>query len=167
MENTEIAENLINRIYFIRGEKVMLDYDLAMLYETETRILKQAVNRNIKRFPSDFMFVLTRQELNNLTSQNVMSKHGGLRYLPYAFTEHGVAMLSSILKSEKAIEVNISIIRTFAYLRRLSAIHKTIFERLDNLETDFESLKDLVKSMLIQEAKPKNRIGFIIDETND
>lgn len=153
-------ENLINRIYLIRGEKVMLDFDLAVLYETETRTLKQAVRRNIKRFPSDFMFVLTRQELNNLTSQFVMSNYGGLRHLPFAFTEQGVAMLSTILKSEKAIEVNIAIMRTFVQLRKYASIHKEIFERIDNLEYNYESLKELVKSILIQEIKPKNRIGF-------
>lgn len=163
---TELAVNedsLIKRIYFLRGEKVMLDFDLAQLYETETRTLKQAVRRNIKRFPEDFMFELTRQELNNLTSQFVISGYGGLRHLPFAFTEQGVAMLSSILKSDKAIEVNIEIMRTFVRLRKIANIHKDIFERIENLETGFESLKDLVRSLLIQETKPKRKYGFITD----
>jgi hypothetical protein len=157
-------ENLINRIYYIRGEKAMLDFDLAMLYETETRILKQSVRRNIKRFPDDFMFIHTRQELNNLRSQFVTSSWGGIRYLPFAFTEQGVAMLSSVLKSEKAIEVNIAIMRTFVQLRKIANLHKEIFERIENLETGFESLKDLVKKIFVQETKPKRRIGFITDE---
>jgi hypothetical protein len=155
--NNELAireENLINRIYYIRGEKVMLDFDLAMLYETETRILKQAVRRNIKRLPDDFMFILTRQELNNLRSQFVTSSWGGIRYLPFAFTEQGVAMLSSVLKSDKAIEVNIAIMRTFVQLRKIANLHKEIFERIENLETGFESLKDLVKKYLFRKQNP-------------
>ena len=146
---------------------MILDFDLAMLYETETRTLKQAVRRNLKRFPGDFMFQLTRQELNNLTSQIVMSSYGGLRHLPFAFTEQGVAMLSTVLKSEKAIAVNIAIMRTFIQLRRIASLHKEIFERIENLESGFESLKDLVKSLLIQEIKPKNRIGFITDNIKE
>jgi hypothetical protein len=157
-------ENLTNRIYYIRGEKVMLDFDLAMLYGVETKVFKQAVRRNIKRFPEDFMFVLTRQKLNNLRSQIVTSSWGGIRYLPFAFTEQGVAMLSSVLKSDKAIEVNISIMRTFVQLRKIANLHKEIFERIENLETGFESLKDLVKKIFVQETKPKRRIGFITDE---
>jgi hypothetical protein len=157
-------ENLINRIYVIRGVKVMLDFDLAMLYEIETKVLKQSVKRNIKRFPNDFMFVLTRQELTNLRSQIVTSSWGGIRYMPYAFTEQGVAMLSSVLKSDKAIDVNIAIMRTFVQLRNYAFLHKEIFDRIDNLETGFESLKELVKSLLIQETKPKNRIGFYLDD---
>ena len=125
-----IKENLIERIYFIRGEKVMMDFDLALLYETETRTLKQAVRRNIKRFPEDFMITLTRQEFNNLRSQFVTSRWGGARYLPYAFTELGVAMLSSVLKSEKAIEVNIAIMRTFVQLRKLMSIHKELADKI-------------------------------------
>jgi hypothetical protein len=158
-------ENLINRIYYIRGEKVMLDFDLAMLYETETRILKQSVKRNIKRFPSDFMFVLTKQEVTNMVSQSVIPSWqylGGA--LPFAFTEQGVAMLSTILKSDKAIEVNIAIMRTFVQLRKIANLHKEIFERIENLETGFESLRDLVKQIFVQETKPKRRIGFITDE---
>ncbi|TAL69234.1 MAG: ORF6N domain-containing protein [Bacteroidetes bacterium] len=156
-------ENLINQIHMIRGEKVMLDFDLAMLYGVETRVLKQAVKRNIKRFPKDFMYILTKQEFTNLTSQFVMSSYGGLRHLPYAFTEQGVAMLSSVLKSDKAVEVNIAIMRTFVQLRKYAFIHKEIFDRLDTLESSFESLKDLVVKLIIQEEKPKRRIGFTAD----
>ncbi|WP_431134738.1 ORF6N domain-containing protein [Psychroserpens mesophilus] len=92
-----------NKIYQIHGERVMLDFDLAELYEVETRVLKQAVRRNLDRFPDDFMFELSKEEYDNLTSQNVISSHGGRRYMPFAFTEQGVAMLSSVLKSKKAV----------------------------------------------------------------
>ena len=157
-------ENLINRIYMIRGEKVMLDFDLALLYETETKRLKESVKRNIVRFPTDFMFELTKEEFEILRSQFATSKQGGIRYMPFAFTEQGVAMLSTVLKSGKAIEVNIAIMRTFVNLRRMAGIHSELFSRIENLETGFDSLKDLVKSLLIQESKPKRRIGFITDD---
>jgi ORF6N domain len=154
-------ENLINRIFLIRGEKVMLDFDLAMLYETEAKRLKASVRRNIDRFPGDFMFELTKEEYNSLRTKFSSSNRGGIRYMPYAFTEQGVAMLSTVLKSKKAIEVNIAIMRIFVQLRKIANIHKELFERIENLETNFESLKDLVRSLLIQETKPKRKIGFI------
>ncbi|MGA2297410.1 MAG: ORF6N domain-containing protein [FCB group bacterium] len=157
-------DNLINRIHLIRGEKVILDVDLALLYEVETRVLKQAVKRNMKRFPNDFMFELTKKEYDSLRSQFVTLKRGEhSKYLPFAFTEQGVAMLSGVLKSDKAIEVNIAIMRTFVQLRRYAGLHKEIFERLDNLEAGFESLKDLVKTLLIQEVQPKRPIGFVTE----
>jgi hypothetical protein len=160
-ELTLKEENLINRIY------------LAILYETETKQLKRAVKRNIDRFPEDFMFELTKEEFyslrcqivtSNYKTQNIISSRGGTRYLPFAFTEQGVAMLSSILNSKKAITVNIAIMRTFVQLRRIASLHSEIFERIENLETGFESLKDLVRSLLIQEEKPKMRIGFYTDD---
>ncbi|MBM2814935.1 MAG: hypothetical protein HW421_1697 [Ignavibacteria bacterium] len=157
-------ENLLNRIYIIRGEKVMLDFDLASLYETETRILKQAVRRNMKRFPELFMFELSKPEWNELiTNCDNLSSRKFSPALPFAFTEHGVAMLSSVLKSDKAIEISIAIISAFVHLRKVANLHKDLFERIENLETGFESLKDLVKTLLIQETKPKQRIGFIQD----
>ena len=107
-----------NKIFEIRGFKVMLDFDLAILYNIETKSLKQSVRRNISRFPEDFMFELTEIELNSLRSQIVTSNREGLRYMPFAFTEQGIAMLSSVLNSEKAIEVNISIIRAFVTFRQ-------------------------------------------------
>jgi hypothetical protein len=107
-----------SKIYEIRGQRVMLDFDLAVLYSTETKVLKQSVKRNLRRFPVDFMFELTREEFNNLRSQFVTSSWGGSRYLPFAFTEQGVAMLSSVLGSEKAIEVNIGIMRAFVVIRQ-------------------------------------------------
>jgi phage regulator Rha-like protein len=149
------AKKIEEMIYIIRGQKVMLDSDLAELYEVETRYLNKSVKRNINRFPSDFMFQLNEAEYKSLMFQNGTSKigRGGRRKLPYMFTEPGVAMLASVLKSEKAINVNISIIRTFIRLRHLLAaeeslsdkisslekgtdrLFRIVFERLDNIET--------------------------------
>jgi hypothetical protein len=120
------TEAVAGRIYAIRGRKVMLDRDLAELYGVETRALNQAVKRNVKRFPDDFMFQLTRFELDNLMSQIVTSSWGGVRKLLLAFTEQGVAMLSSVLNSERAIEVNIQIIRTFMQLRQMAIGHREL-----------------------------------------
>jgi len=154
--------NLISRIFYIRNERVILDFDLAILYETETRILKQAVRRNIKRFPEDFMFELTQKEWNELiTNCDMLLNRKFSPALPFAFTEMGVAMLSSVLKNEKAINGNISIMSTFVHLRQFASLNKEIFDRIGNLETRFDSLKDLVKSLLIQESKPKKKIGFL------
>lgn len=108
-----------NKIFEIRGQRVMLDFDLAEMYEVETRVLNQAVKRNISRFPADFMFQLSNKEFDNLMSQIVISSWGGTRKLPYAFTEHGVTMLASVLRSERAIEINIQIVRVFIALRPL------------------------------------------------
>ena len=105
-----------NKIFEIRGQRVMLDFDIANLYEVETRVLNQAVKRNIKRFPSDFMFQLSNKEFDNLMSQSVISSWGGTRKLPYVFTEHGVTMLASVLRSERAIAINIQIVRAFIAL---------------------------------------------------
>ena len=157
-------ENLINQIYLIHGVKVMLDFDLALLYGVPTKRLKEAVRRNIKRFPSDFMFELTNIEFENLRSHFATSNRGGIRYMPFAFTEQGIAMLSSVLKSDKAIEVNIAIMRTFVQLRKYAIIHKELFDRMEKLENNFESLKDLVLKLIIQEETPKRRIGFVQDK---
>src|SRR5690606_6564463 len=119
-----------NKIYEIRGQKVMLDYDLAEIYEVPTKVLKQAVKRNNERFPPDFMFTLTQKEFDSLRSQIVTSKRGGTRYMPYAFTEQGVAMLSSVLNSEKAIQVNIIIIRTFVLIRQAAIANKELYEKI-------------------------------------
>ena len=124
-----------SRIFLIRGHKVLLDADLAFLYQVETRVLNQAVRRNSDRFPVDFMFRLVKEEAQTLTSQMVISTpRGGRRYLPYAFTEQGIAMLSSVLSSKRAIEVNIAIMRTFVRLRQLLAPHQEIASRLEDRE---------------------------------
>ena len=122
-------QNIQRKIYEIRGQKVMLDFDLAHLYETETKVLKQAVRRNIQRFPPDFLFELTKEEYQVLRSQIVTLEPGKGRYskyLPFAFTEQGVAMLASILNSQKAIEVNISIVRAFVFIRQYALSHKDL-----------------------------------------
>lgn len=126
-----------NLIYVVRGQKVMLDSDLAMLYGVETRALNQAVKRNIERFPQDFMFQLTKEEFENLKSQIVTSSWGGVRKLPYAFTEQGVAMLSSVLKSKRAIDINVQIMRTFVQIRKLAIEHKDLQEQITELKQYF------------------------------
>lgn len=125
---------VMNKIYLIRGQKVMLDRDLAELYSVETKVLNQAVKRNAGRFPEDFMFQLTNAEFENLKSQFVTSRWGGVRKLPNAFTEQGVAMLSGVLNSETAIRVHIQIIRVFAKMRELLLTHKDILLQLEKME---------------------------------
>lgn len=157
---------LINtKIHTIREVKVMLDYDLAALYETETKNLKRAVNRNSERFPEDFMFQLTKSEFDNLRCQSGTSSYGGRRYLPYAFTEQGVAMLSSVLSSKKAIEVNIAIMRAFMKIRQYALDYKELAEKLlehDKQFTDvYEALDYLItKDKQEIEQKERRRIGF-------
>jgi phage regulator Rha-like protein len=127
-----------SKIHTLRGQRVMLDFDLAALYETPTKLLKQAVRRNIDRFPEDFMFELTLDELQNLRSQIVTSSWGGIRYKPFAFTEHGVTMLSSILNSSKAIQVNIAVIRAFIDLRRFAMSYTELAEKMKDMERRIE-----------------------------
>jgi hypothetical protein len=162
-------QKILNRIYVIRGQKVMVDEDLAEMYNVETRRLNEQVKRNTKRFPKDFMFTLTPKEFDNLKSQNATSSWGGRRKLPNAFTEQGVAMLSSILNSDTAIEVNIRIIRVFTRLREYSLTHKEILLQLAKLEKDvkgnnkdIENIFLVLKEFLEKEIKPtpRNKIGF-------
>jgi phage regulator Rha-like protein len=126
----------MNKIYLIRGKKVMLDRDLAELYVIETKVMKQAVRRNMKRFPSDFMFEMTNEELNNWRSQFVTSNSGkkGLRYPPFCFTELGVIMLASVLNSDRAIQVNIHIVRIFIKMREMLASQEDVYKRLERIE---------------------------------
>lgn len=165
-----------NLIHIIRNQKIILDSDLAMLYQVETRTLNQAVKRNIERFPADFMFQLTTEELENIKvrSQIVISpKGGGRQYLPYAFTEQGVAMLSGVLKSKRAIEANIQIMRTFVAMRRWAIENKELAQRLSELEHYFiEHCKDNKKDMqkiyetlsLLTDKSKTSKIGFRIGE---
>ncbi len=134
------SERIINRIFFIRGKKVMIDRDLAELYRVETRTLNQAVRRNLKRFPDDFMFEISRQEMENWKSQIVISNREkmGLRKPPLAFTEQGVAMLSSVLNSEGAVQVNIQIMRTFTKLREILSTHKDLREKVEKMEQKYD-----------------------------
>ena len=137
-----ISRKLIeSRIYEIRGKKVMLDADLADLYETETRNLKRQVTRNQERFPEDFAFHLTREEFNDLRSQIGTSSWGGTRYLPVAFTEHGILMLSNVLRSDRAIQVSVQIIRVFNAMREMIGQYKELFEKVQKIERrqDIES----------------------------
>jgi phage regulator Rha-like protein len=154
-------------IYIIREERVMLDKDLAALYQVETKALVQAVQRNRKRFPPDFMFQLSFQEFTALRSQIVTSKgRGGRRTPPYAFTEHGVAMLSSVLRSERAMEINIEIIRAFVKLRQLVASNTDLANRLNHLEQKYDSqfkvVFDAIRRLMSEttQVPPKRRIGF-------
>lgn len=141
-KDSEIAipqEALINKIFEVRGIKVMLDSDLAELYQVETRRLNEQVKRNIERFPEDFMFELTKQEWNDLKSQSATSSWGGRRKLPSVFTEHGILMLSSVLNSSTAIKVNIQIMRTFTQMREMIANHQQVFKELEEIRN---SVKD-------------------------
>ena len=184
MEQLQVIQS---KIYEIRGQKVMLDRDLAEMYGVQTKVLNQAVKRNIERFPEDFMFQLEKEEWNNLKSQIVTSSWGGIRKLPYAFTELGVAMLSSILSSKLAIQVNINIMRAFVAVRQMIALPPT--DKLTELQSEVAELKKYVEEILSdqndineetamqlelinqslaelqmkkrREEKPRNPIGFI------
>jgi hypothetical protein len=162
-------EKIMNKIHVIRNHKVMLDFDLAEMYGVETKRLNEQLKRNLKRFPKDFMFTLSEKETQHLRSQNATSSWGGNRRQPNAFTEKGVAMLSSILNSETAIEVNISIIRVFTKLRSFTLTQKDILIQLVKLEkevkgnsSDIENIFLVLKKLIEKDANPikKNKIGF-------
>ncbi len=165
MSNLIPTEKIEKQILFLRGEKVMLDSDLAELYEVETKVLIQAVKRNVKRFPSDFMFSLDYQELRILRSQFVTSRWGGRRHTPFVFTEQGVAMLSSVLNSERAIQVNIEIMRAFVKLRQLLLTHKDLAKKLETLEKKYDTQFKVVFDAIRELMKPPNsktkHIGFL------
>jgi hypothetical protein len=153
-----------NKVFTLRGYKVMLDFDLAEMYEVETKALKQAVKRNIERFPADFMFELTPTEMKNLRSQNVTSSWGGHRYMPYAFTEQGIAMLSSVLKSKKALQVNITIMRAFVMIRQHYLDSEELISRMDRLEDEMQvKFIDIYEALgCLMESSQQDRppIGF-------
>lgn len=147
-----------NKIYEVRGQKVMLDFNLAELYGSETKRLKEAVRRNLKRFPSDFMFELTKEEFDSLRSQIASSnKRGGTRYMPFAFTEQGVAMLSSVLNSESAIEINISIMRAFVTVRKY----------LSSLNSTTKEIEELKQRMRMLEEGNEDTIAAVNDLSED
>jgi len=162
------AERILQAIYFLRNEKVMLSPDLATLYEVEPRVLIQAVKRNRERFPDDFMFQLTMDEMEILKSQNVISSSsswgGARRAAPYAFTEQGVAMLSSVLRSPRAVAVNVEIMRAFVRLRRMLASNAELSRKLDALERKYDSqfkvVFDAIRQLMMPESKPRRPIGF-------
>jgi len=166
-------ETVIDKIYHIREQKVMLDSDLAELYGVETRVLNQAINRNIDRFPPDFMFQLNEGEWSNLKSQFVISSWGGRRKLPFVFTEHGVLMLSSVLNSARAIQVNIQVMRIFTRFRKslsdngelraeIAEIRKKLDNNTQNIELVFQYLDELAEKK--EETKSRKRIGYIPDD---
>jgi phage regulator Rha-like protein len=180
-------EIIQQKIYFVRGEKVMFDRDLAVLYGVTTKRLNEQVRRNLKRFPADFMFQLNGQEFEiwksqtiisgeeniSLRSQSATSKRGGRRYNPHVFTEQGVAMLSSVLNSERAIQVNIQVIRTFTRLRKILATHKELKDKLEKIEKSmyrtneknskyFAAIFQTLKLLMKEDAAPKRKIGFEI-----
>ncbi len=172
LKMTELVpiERIASKIYLIRGIKVMLDRDLAELYGVETKVLKQAVRRNIDRFPADFMFEMTKIEFEDWRSQFVTSKSDrmGLRYKPMAFTEQGVAMLSSVLKSERAVQVNIQIMRTFTKLREALLDNKDLRRALEEFkqvtEERFGIVFQTLDKLLQIEDTPKKKIGFTVKE---
>jgi hypothetical protein len=162
----KVASQIRQSIFFIRGQKVILDAHLAELYAVETRVLIQAVRRNAKRFPRDFMFQLSPREFSNLRSQIVISSlWGGRRSAPYAFTEQGVAMLSSVLHSKRAIEVNVEIMRTFVELRRMVSDHAELAERISELEKkydgQFQVVFTAIRNLIEPREKPQRRIGYL------
>ncbi len=177
MPNTSIAlpdESIEDTILLIRGKRVILDHDLASLYGVATKVLNQAVKRNLERFPEDFMFQLTKaeaeecQRLKRSRSQIVTLKKTrgtNIKYQPYAFTEHGILMLSSVLKSRRAVQVNIQIMRTFVRLRQMLASNETLIERLDKLEENYDAKFKAVFSAIRQLMKPRavkrKPIGFL------
>jgi hypothetical protein len=161
-----ITENIAGKIYFIRGERVMLDFDLATLYKIEAKRLKEAVRRNRKRFPEDFMFELTKHEYENLRTQSATSSWGGQRYTPYAFTEQGIAMLSGILNSDRAINVNIAIMRAFVQMRRMLETHRDLAEKIRELESKYDEqfsfVFEAIRQLIRKENEPRNPVGFKI-----
>jgi hypothetical protein len=169
MEHLISIELIERKIYWIRGQKVMLSTDLAELYGVEPRALIQAVKRNTERFPDDFAFLLDYQEVVNLKSQIVISRWGGSRRaMPYAFTEQGVAMLSSVLRSKRAVQVNVAIMRAFVKLRALVASNKVLAKRLDELEKkydmQFKVVFDAIRQLMATPAPKEKKIGFIVKE---
>jgi len=183
LKELSISQTIEEKIYFIRGQKVMLDRDLAWLYGVQTYRLNEAVKRNKKRFPEDFMFKLTKEEDNllksqfvtpnikdtSLTSQIAMLKRGQhSKYLPYAFTEQGVAMLSSVLNSDRAIQVNIEIMRIFIKIRNMLSEHKDLLKKIDamekNYDRQFRIVFDIIRELNAPPAKPKKQIGFKLEE---
>ena len=161
-------EVIISRIYTLRHQKVMFDFDLAEMYGIDTKTLKRAVRRNIERFPEDFMFELTMEEFQNLRTQIASSSWGGSRYPPFAFTEHGAVMLASILNSETAVKASIFVVRTFIKLRQLISGYHELTERMDGLEekydSQFEQVIHALEGLAEKKKEPRKLIGFKEDK---
>jgi hypothetical protein len=159
------VERIERTIYVIRGEKVIIDADLAALYGVETRVLIQAIKRNARRFPKDFVFRLSTVEFESLRSQIVISKgKGGRRSLPYAFTEHGVVMAANVLNNDRAVRTSVEIVRAFVRLRQMLASHAELSRRLDELESkydrQFKVVFDAIRQLMLPIEKNRKRIGF-------
>ncbi len=164
------AEDLESKIYLVRGQKVMLDGDLAELYEVEVKQLKRQVRRNIDRFPTDFMFQLSQDDYDSLRRHFGTLKRGEhSKYLPYVFTEQGVAMLSSVLNSKRAVQVNIQIMRAFVRLREMISSNKELAKRLDELEKKYDSqfrvVFDAIRALVAVPAPKEKKIGFLVKES--
>jgi hypothetical protein len=164
-------EFIAGKIYLIRNQKVMFDADLAALYGVETKVLKQSVKRNIERFPSDFMFVLQQNEFENLRSQFVTSSWGGHRHLPMVFTEQGVAMLSGILRSPTAVQVNIQIMRVFIRMRKLITSYQELLEKIETIEANSAEqnqhiirIYEIIKELIEPSYKNRNPLGYRLKE---
>ena len=158
-------EIIKEKIYVIRGQKVMLDFDLALLYGTESKRIKEAVRRNMNRFPNDFMFELTKEEFDNLRTHFASSSYGGRRYLPFAFTEQGIAMLSSVLKSEIAVEINISIMRTFVAIRKFASEYIELSKKIEEIEQNFPEIYQALNFLMDKEkvkdgVEERVKIGY-------
>ncbi len=163
-------EVIINKIYVIRGQKVMLDRDLAELYDVQTRRLKEQVRRNISRFPQEFMFELTKEELEEWRTEYASTNRDvmGIRIVPFVFTEHGILMLSSILSSEKAVQMNIQIIKTFVQLRRIANNYEGLMDKIQQMESQtneqFSEIYEVLQRLLSKpEEKPRKEIGYKAD----
>ena len=157
-------DQVLQSIVIVRGQKVMLDAALAALYDVDTKALVRAVKRNIARFPDDFMFRLSEREHHEVRSDEV-GEHGGRRYPPYAFTEQGVAMLSSVLRSPRAVAVNVEIMRAFVRLRQVLASHAELASRLDGLEAKYDSqfsvVFDAIRQLMTSPSQPRKQVGFV------
>jgi len=170
MKSIVTAETIEPKIYLIRGQKVMLDSDLAELYGVTTKRLNEQVRRNADRFPSDFIFRLSTDEFESLRSHFATSslKHGGRRYLPYAFTEHGALMAASVLDTPRAVEVSLYVVRAFVKLREMIASHKDLARKLDELEKKYDSqfkmVFDAIRGLVAEPEPKEKKIGFLVKE---
>ncbi len=165
MKDLVITQSIESKIYFIRGQKVMIDKDLAELYGVTTGNLNKAVDRNLDRFPDDFMFQLTKEEFKNLIFHFGTSSWGGTRKFPRAFTEQGVAMLSSVLRSKRAIQVNIQIMRTFTKLKSLLSTHKDLQRKIEEMEKKYDQqfrvVFDAIRALITPPETKRKKIGFL------
>ncbi|NJN34972.1 MAG: ORF6N domain-containing protein [Saprospiraceae bacterium] len=160
-------ENIADRVFELRRQRVLFDFDLAEVYGVETRVLKQAVRRNLSRFPDDFMFELNDEEFQFLRSQIVTSNKGGLRYAPFAFTEHGAIMLASVLNTESAVKASIFVVRTFVKLRQLASSYQALAAKMDYIEEKYDAQIEYILQSLEALSQPQNENRKMIGFTKD